>query len=151
MYSAIWNIPAATQPNNVRSKILESFSDYNEAHDTSYTVAIPNSGVMPSSHTNGGKSNAHFITSATRDEVDLIFDESGLIGQCWGFQSFGNVIPATYDEQGVELTPAMPLVTEKVKQVIWNNQDDVLDEFGDPTGEKVGLHVYSGQAPWFME
>jgi len=28
--------------------------------------------------------------------------------------------------------------------------DDVLDEHGDPTGEKVGLHLYNGHIHWVM-
>ena len=54
-------------------------------------------------------------------------------------------------EVATEVTPPLPEVIVPVKKNIWNNQPDVLDENGDPTGEKVGLHTYRGQSKWSME
>ena len=244
MYSAIYNIPAATKPEDVKPAIEAAFKLWNEANLTNYTVIIPKSGVMPASKTAQGKSIAHFVTDADEPTTGDILSDGGIVNQCWGFQTahmvtpptytyhtetvpkqeatYGDVtymvspekpatydtlavmispeVPATYDDEGNELTPYEPAVYSEtetyqveltpyepavyvtvedveltplipehdievatevtpplpevivpVKNNIWNNMEDVLDENGDPTGEKVGLHLYNGHIHWVME
>ena len=100
MYSAIYNIPAATPAATpapaVKTEIEAAFTDYNEANGTNYRVDIPKSGVMPTTKNAQGKSIANFLTTADKDTTDAILSDGGIVSQCWGFQTFHIVYPATY-------------------------------------------------------